>query len=71
MKREHSKLKEEYDLVNGHYQKLYDEAQHLMYTLQRKEHDMEYYRERTAKREAGNTPALFDIHFWSLFFGGA
>ncbi|KAJ3186824.1 hypothetical protein HK101_009566 [Irineochytrium annulatum] len=35
-------IKKGYDEVNGHYIQLYEEAKHLMYDLERKEHDVNY-----------------------------
>ncbi|KAJ3410013.1 hypothetical protein HDV05_004120 [Chytridiales sp. JEL 0842] len=35
-------LQKQYTEINGHYTRLYDEAKHLMYDLERKEHDINY-----------------------------
>jgi hypothetical protein len=35
-------LKSQYDKIHGHYVKLYNEAKHTVYELERKEHDVNY-----------------------------
>jgi DNA mismatch repair ATPase MutS len=35
-------LKTQYDNVHGHYVKLYNDAKHTVYELERKEHDVNY-----------------------------
>ncbi|KAJ3320092.1 Coiled-coil domain-containing protein 40, partial [Blyttiomyces sp. JEL0837] len=39
---ERDRIQKIYDDVNNHYMRLYDEAKHLMYDLERKEHDINY-----------------------------
>ncbi|KAJ3352503.1 hypothetical protein HDU83_007922 [Entophlyctis luteolus] len=39
-------LQRSYNDINTHYNKLYDEARHLMYDLERKEHDVNYLKSK-------------------------
>ncbi|KAJ3072144.1 hypothetical protein HDU99_002257, partial [Rhizoclosmatium hyalinum] len=40
--KEKESLRKSYTEINNHYNKLYDEARHLMYDLERREHDCNY-----------------------------
>lgn len=41
-----SKIQYRYDEVHLHYVKLYEEAKHLIYALERKEHDINYLKSK-------------------------
>lgn len=41
-----SKIQYRYDEVHSHYVKLYEEAKHLIYALERKEHDINYLKSK-------------------------
>ncbi|KAJ3015681.1 UNVERIFIED_CONTAM: hypothetical protein HDU68_012615, partial [Siphonaria sp. JEL0065] len=46
LRKEKESLQKGYTEVNTHYNRLYEEARHLMYDLERKEHDVNYLKSR-------------------------
>jgi hypothetical protein len=58
--REKKVLNQSYMDINKHYNKLYDEARHLMYDLERKEHDVNFLK---AKMQEDNGSTLLPFFF--------
>lgn len=46
-------LKIQHTELNAHYTKLYEEAKHLIYTVERKEHDLNFLKAKMNAEEAG------------------
>ncbi|KAJ3278552.1 Coiled-coil domain-containing protein 40, partial [Borealophlyctis nickersoniae] len=47
-------FKSRYEEINSHYVRLYDEAKHLIYALERKEHDVNYLKSKIQERDHGD-----------------
>lgn len=47
-------LKTQYSEVTSHYTKLYEEAKHLIYAIERREHDLNFLKAKMNAQEAGN-----------------
>ena len=47
-------IKERYDEISAHYMKLYDETKHLIYALERREHDLNFLKAKMSQKEADN-----------------
>ncbi|KAI8815798.1 uncharacterized protein EV422DRAFT_501993 [Fimicolochytrium jonesii] len=55
---------ERYEHINGHYSRLYDESKHIIYSLEKKEHDVNALKGRLAENVRGKnaspcTPLLY------------
>jgi chromosome segregation ATPase len=48
-------LQKQYTEINTHYVRLYEEAKHLMYDLERKEHDINYMKATIQELNEGKT----------------
>lgn len=51
--KDYKSLNEQFGEIKAHYTKLYDETKHLIYSLERKEHDLNYLRAKMTEKEAG------------------
>ncbi|KAL2913632.1 hypothetical protein HK105_206792 [Polyrhizophydium stewartii] len=52
---ERDMIQEQYQEISAHYSKLYEEAKHLIYALERREHDLNFLRAKMSQKEADNT----------------
>nr|KAJ3422477.1 hypothetical protein HK105_007856 [Polyrhizophydium stewartii] len=50
---ERDMIQEQYQEISAHYSKLYEEAKHLIYALERREHDLNFLRAKMSQKEAG------------------
>jgi chromosome segregation ATPase len=55
LSKEHKSLTEQCKEVTDHYTKLYDEAKRLVYSLERREHDLNYLKAKMNTKEADHT----------------
>ncbi|KAJ3202003.1 hypothetical protein HDU82_007674 [Entophlyctis luteolus] len=55
LQNENKVLQRSYNDINTHYNKLYDEARHLMYDLERKEHDVNYLKSKMQGQTESDT----------------
>lgn len=55
---EQKNLTVQFNEISGHYNKLYEEAKHLIYALERKEHDLNFLKAKINEEQADHTGAI-------------